>query len=296
MMGLGLARMTQVDLGARWRIILVSFAFVEGILHGWDEGHGGSTSVWIYSSFIYSILFGSASFLLSIALEWSILRIAPYKLVSFARLFHRPLVFEGCGLAVLRGTLVGLALLGADTLLVWAGTSHLGMWLDSSKHIALQADLCLSRPLLSTLGFLLFLALATAGLLATLTSLVARIVRRSWLAWVLAAVLSAAGLAGPAVLIGTVQPYYWKLSLVFLGCLFLVWAFRRFDLLTVFWSSFTFVFCWSCYGLLIMLAPAGNFEEWLAFAVFGLIVLAATAVAFKSSVRTGWRRLAAAFE
>ena len=59
---------------------------------------------------------------------------------------HRDLASEPCGLAILRGTFVGLALLGADTFLVWLGTNRLGMRLDSIQHILFQAGLILGNP------------------------------------------------------------------------------------------------------------------------------------------------------
>ena len=96
--------------------------------------------------------------------------------------------------------------------------------------------------------------------------------------------------------LGAVQPYHWKALVLLLDYLILAWAFTRFDVLTLGWAAFTFAFCWENYHLLVMLTPAGILEPWIAFAVFGLFVLAAMAVAFQASLRAARRRLAAAFE
>jgi hypothetical protein len=171
------------------------------------------------------------------------------------------------------------------------------MRLDSFGQIVLHAGfLHRSWP---TAGVALYV-FWQAGLIALavvfLSSLAARLLRRAWLVVLVPTALAAAILPGPALDMAAVQPYHWKVVLLFIECLVLGLCYARFDVLTAFWAVFTFAFCWENYSLLVMCEPAGNFEEWLAFAVFGLIVLAATAVAFKFSVRTGWRRLAAAFE
>ncbi len=132
--------------------------------------------------------------------------------------------------------------------------------------------------------------------LVFLASFVARFVRRTWIALFLAAALAAASLASPLASMGAVQPYHWKILLLLFDCLILVWTFTRFDVLTVSWAVFTFAFCWQNYFLLVMFEPAGNLEQWIAFAVFGLFVVAAGAVAFKSPLRAAYRRAATAFE
>ena len=48
--------------------------------------------------------------------------------------------------------------------------------------------------------------------------------------------------------------------------------------------------------LLVMFRPIGSFEEWVAFAVWGLFVAAAAAIAFKSSLLAAYRRVALAFQ
>ena len=70
----------------------------------------------------------------------------------------------------------------------------------------------------------------------------------------------------------------------------MVCTFSRFDVLTVCCAGFTFAFYWQNYQ------PTGAAEQWVAFAVWGLFVAAAGAVAFQAALRAGYRRAAAAFE
>lgn len=61
-------------------------------------------------------------------------------------------------------------------------------------------------------------------------------------------------------------------------------------------AIFTFAFWWQNYRLLVMFEPTGAAEQRLAFAVWGLVVLGAAAIAFQPSLRAARQRLAAAFE
>ena len=97
-------------------------------------------------------------------------------------------------------------------------------------------------------------------------------------------------------MIETVQPYQWKALLLLLAYLVLAWTFTRFDVLTLGWAVLTFAFCWENYHLLVMLAPAGVLEPWIAFAVWGLLVLGGAVIAFQANLRAAQRRIAAAFE
>ena len=108
--------------------------------------------------------------------------------------------------------------------------------------------------------------------------------------------LAAVFLTAPPYNIGAVQPYHWKLILLLFDFLVLVWAFQRFDVLTVTWAVFTFAFCWQNYLLLVMFEPTGALDQRIASAVWGLFVLAVGAVAFKTPLHPAYRRAATAFE
>ena len=74
------------------------------------------------------------------------------------------------------------------------------------------------------------------------------------------------------------------------------WVFIRLDLLTMAWTAFTSIFWLENYRLLVMLEPTGSVQGWVAFAVWGLLVIAAGAIAFQSPLRIAYRRAAAALE
>jgi hypothetical protein len=202
-------------------------------------------------------------------------------------------VSETCGLAILRGSLIGLGLLGLDTALVWFGTTHSLMRLDSFVHVTLPTWLVYKPTPLSD-------ALAVAGtqvialaFTAFLACLLWRLVHRPWAV----VLLSAAVLTGTGIhfTMGAVHPAHWMAVLLFLEYLIVVWAFWRYDLLTMFVVLFTPAFWWLNYTILVMLSPAGAAGEWIAFAVWGLLLLLASGVVFQSNLRRAYRRLSPAF-
>lgn len=295
---LGFFQRHLVDLRARWRVAVAASSFALVI---WDLSVSTFRGYDLLRKIIFSVPMGFAAavgtFVILIAAEVSVRRVAPAKLVSLARLFTRAATSEACGLAILRGTCVGTMLLGANTFLVWLGTSYSRMYLDGFQHISVQTLWFLSSPWASAH---VLHGLSQAGLSAVgcafLICFVARLARRYWLGVLVAAIFSA--LISPAQIIssGPVQPYYWKALLIFFSFLVMALAFTWFDVLTLAWVLFTFIFCWENYYLLVMLTPAGMLEPWIAFAVFGLFVLAGAAITFKSSLRAARRRLATAFE
>ena len=111
-----------------------------------------------------------------------------------------------------------------------------------------------------------------------------------------AAALAAVFAVHPFISLGAVQPYHWKLVVLLIGYLILAWVFIRFDLLTLLAAVFTFAFWWQNYRLLVMFEPTGARDQWLAFAVWGLLVAAAASIAFQATLKSSYRRLAAAFE
>ncbi len=84
--------------------------------------------------------------------------------------------------------------------------------------------------------------------------------------------------------------------LLLIECFALALCYARFDVLTVLWASFTFSLCALNSFLFVMFEPTGATEQWIAFVVYGLFVLAAGVITFKSPLRAGFRRVAAVFE
>ena len=62
----------------------------------------------------------------SVAFESIVRRSDAPQLASFASLFGLKALPPACGLAVVRGTLIGLCILGVDAVGVWATTTYLG--------------------------------------------------------------------------------------------------------------------------------------------------------------------------
>ncbi len=299
---LGFYQRRQVELAARWRVVMTALYVLLGI---WISGRmpwAGDTDsdpfVLMFVTAILAIAMAFIWFFGSIALERAVRRADPARLASFVRLFDRRLLSEPCGLALLRGTVLGLILLGVDTFFVSIGTARLGMRLDSLTHVMCQAWPYLGTSWPSTHLVLdgLTQTVAVGWTIAFLASFLAGFVRRSWAAIFGAAALAAVFGVHPFISLGAVQPYQWKVAALLLSYLFLTWAFIRFDVLTLMAAVFTFAFWWQNYRLLLMFEPTGARDQWLAFAVWGLFVLAAAAIAFQSPLRVTYRRLAAAFE
>ncbi len=294
---IGLIQRRQVDWSARWRI---AFTAAPVVAIEWGQWHGFGdhpAAQFIVTLLANGIFVGFIGFCASISLERAVRKVAPAKFLSLTQRLAGKNAPQPLGLAVLRGSLIGVALLGLDSFLVWAGTTHVRMWLDSFIHITHPYQL-LSRglPTVGTFVGAFWTGSIVCTAIAFLGSVTARFVRRAWLGALVAATLSAVLLPGPLISVAAVQPYLWKVVLLFAECLALVLCYSRFDLLTIFWALFTFEFCWRNYSLLVMLESAGNLEEWVAFVILGLIVLAAAAAAFQTNLRASYQRVKLAFE
>jgi hypothetical protein len=292
---LGFYQRRLVDLRARWRTAFVALGFVLGANWAWGVFRSADPGLSIALCTAFGIALALGGFFGSIVIERAVCRMDPSKFSSLPRLFDRRIASEPSGLAILRGTLLGLVLLGTDGFLAWVGTSYLGMSLDSLTQAGALAGAFIDPlPEMSMILNVLVEVMVLAGGMAFLTSFLARLTHRPWLAMVLASALLAA--SGMAQGVGEVQPYHMRVLLVLLECVFLAWIFVRFDLLTLLCAALTSVFCAQNYRFLVMFEPTGSLEQWVAFAVFGLFVLAAASVAFQSSLRAAYQRLATALE
>jgi hypothetical protein len=230
---LGFSFRRMVDLNARWRIVHSTLVDALGAWAGWLSAPHLPRGIMAATSGALALALGG--FFTSIVLERFVRRFAAVKLASYVQSLSRQIASEPCGVAFVRGTLVGLALLGLDAFLVWAATVHLGGRLDTNFHIGAQvrAFLVSPFPAFHLVLWALLHAMAAGVLLAILVSVVGRLVRRPWLAVGLAAALAAVTLPGPILSLGTVQPYALKVFVLFIDCLALGWAFTRYDVLTL---------------------------------------------------------------
>jgi hypothetical protein len=281
---------------ARWKTILVGASFVAAAWWGWllfgDGPYRG-----ILPPFI-----GLAAAVLTyfplIALECNLRRAGPAKLTTLARLFHREALSGPCGLAILRGSFIGLVILGVDAVLVWLGTARLGAWLDEAVHVMVPPVALLGKSWPSAQASIksLFDALEIGLMVSLLAALLARFLKRAWVVVGATALTAALLLPGPMLSVAAVQPYHWKLVLLSADCLLLAWTFARFDLLTLFAAVFAFAFCWHNYWLLLILQPVGAEGQWLAFGLWSVALLAAAALAFWPALCAARRRITAILE
>ncbi len=298
---LGLYQRRQVELAVRWRVIMTALYFLLGLwMSGrmpWAGDPDSDPTVLVFLTIILALAVALMGFISFVAVERAVRRADPARFATFVRFFDRRISSEPCGLAVLRGALLGLLLVGVDAFLVSTGTTWLGMRLDSLTQVMCQAwpYLHSSWPTVHLVPDALVQTFTLGLSIAFLASLLAGFARRGWVTILGTAALGAVFLVHPFLNLGAVQPYQWKLVVLLLGYLFLAWVFIRFDTLTLMAAVFTFAFWWQNYRLLVMFEPTGARDPWLAFAIWGLLVAAAAVVAFQVPLRSTYRRLAAAF-
>jgi serine/threonine protein kinase len=290
---LGVTQRSRVQIGTRWRKMIVALTFALGAWFGSGGGESLS-SKWIFGS-AFGLLLGVTTLFVSVAVEHGIRKHAPAKLSSFAQLFGQKVPMEASGLAIVRGTLLGVALLGVETALIWLGTSRWGMWLDEIGVVGRGWELITPSRHVYMMGRAIGETLLTGFVLVPVAIYVtSRLVSRVWLAVLLAAVLGAA--SDFHFTMAAVQPNLFKIAFLFLTYLALAWVFVRFDLLTLLWTVFTYSLWWQNYRLLVVREPIGTTGEWIVFAVWGAIVAAFATAAFRSPLRAAYQRVAAAFE
>ncbi|HEV2351541.1 MAG TPA: serine/threonine-protein kinase [Terriglobia bacterium] len=295
---IGFIQRRRANWMAHWRVV-----FIAGLIAcwAWNSWRGLPDEPFfplLVSQLGPAIVITFIGFCVSVALECAVQRAAPAKFLSLTRRLAGKNAPQSLGLAVLRGSLLGLALLGLDSLMVWAGTTHMPMRLDSFNQIIQPRTQFLNRSW-TTGGVALWAfwnGMAISFSLTFTVSLISRLLRRAWVSVLAASALTAALLSGPIIYLGAVQPYHWKVVLLLIECLVLSLCYQRFDMLTVFWAVFTLVFCLQNYRLLVMFEPTGSLEQWIDFVVLGLAIFAAAAIAFQSSLRTGYQRAKLAFE
>ena len=291
----GFAQRSRVQMGARWRTSGVVLLFVLAALAAWARLPEIGFMMRYFLGSALALVVAVVGLFISIGIERSVRTLAPAKLSSLVKLFEHKAATEACGLAIVRGTLLGFALLGLDTAMVWLGTSRLGMWLhkdtvigwgwaliEPSRHLDM-----ISEALLET--FVMAFVLVPFAIYVT-----TRLVPRLSLAAVLAAALCA--VTDLHFEVAAVQPHHLKLALLFFVNLALVWVYIRFDLLTLLCTIFTYSLWWQNYRLLILREPIGTTGEWMVFAAWGATVVAFAAAAFRSPLRAAYQRIAAPFE
>ena len=142
----GIRQRKRIRRNAGWRIYLVVTIFSFGAWETWrgriiDEPTAGFLLI-LFAGLSAALM----TFFISVGCERAVVLVWPEKFTAFLRLFSRRITSEPCGLALARGTLLGLGLLGLDTLLVWAATQVPGVLLDEVRHIIFLAWPYLRSP------------------------------------------------------------------------------------------------------------------------------------------------------
>lgn len=292
----GFMNRRRVAQGAPWRTAIAAVSFIGAAgFASYTTSRPEGVGINMASSIAIGLLYAIVVFLGSIALEVLVRRTRAQKLGTLIALFAPRLGREAPALAVVRGTCIGLMLLGADTCAIWLGTTYFGARL-SPIYIGLLGGLI--NGVAWPVGLVVFTALVQVtgiGLLvAGAGSIAERLPGQRWIGVVCAAGLLAA--LGIRDSMGTVLPAYWTWLVLFVDYVILVSAFRRFDLLTVCVAIGTFAFWWANYPLFVMQQPIGAVGPKGGFVVWGVMVAVAAALAFQASLRRGYRRVAAAFE
>jgi hypothetical protein len=295
---LGLFRARTVDLMTRWRVIASLFSLFAGLGLGVFYVADGfrATSVMVLVSVSIGLTTAAVWLFGSVACERIVRRSDAWRLASFASLFGLKALPPACGLAVVRGTLIGLCILGVDAIGVWAATTFLGARLGEDSILFFLGPLLSGArwPLVVLLVFASLEAFAIGLLVAFFGAVGERISTRGWACVFAPALLLALGDVHFSM--AAIQPYYWTMTLLFVDYVLLFFAFSRFDLLTVVTALFTFAFCSANYSMVVMFRQIGPVEEWAAFVVWGLCVAGAATVAFQKRLRTAFGRMSAAVE
>ena len=291
---LGFLHRRRIDINTRWRTVLGAVAFPVGVAYALFDWNWTRFVRILPSAVGFGLLFSVAWLLGSVAVEFWIRKTHPAKLRSLVGLFGPQVMSEPSGLSILRGTFIGLALLGIDGLVIWLGTTYFGAYLSGTQIWGFGRALGSWWPVTGFFPVVWMQSLGIGLLVAFVVSSAERLIARPWLRVIASTLLLAAG--GVHISMGSVQPYQWMIAVLFIDYFFLVLAFRRFDLLTLFAAIFTFAFCWLNYPFVVIQWQMGPVWPLTAFALWGLFVAFAALVTFQSPLRHAYQRVTASIQ
>jgi serine/threonine protein kinase len=293
---IGLLYRRRVDAAATWRAAGSACAFVATGTCALIFWNLASTADYVAVSLGFALIGGLAWLLGSMAVEGQIRSTQPARLHTLVRLASRRAACAPCALAILRGTLIGIAVLGIDALAVWIVTRSFGGYLNGGLHLFVVGRTMNGTqwPVAGTAAMAIVQALGIGLAVAFVAAAAERFVGRPWLQWTIATCLLAASTV--RFTMAAVEPFHWTAVVLLLDYGILVAAFRRFDLLTVLTAIFTFSFCWTSYALVVMQLQIGPAGPVAAFAVWALFVASAVVILIQSTLRLAYRRLAASLD
>jgi len=280
-------------LSGPWRTAIVGVAFVVGVVQSLGSFRFFGIGDMVAVPLALGVLFAVVAYFASIAVELLTRNKGGAALDTLTALFRRRTSKQASALATLRGSALGLALLGLDTLAVWLATTYLSGRL-SMVHIGLLGGVLNGSPW--PVGVVLGIAIVQTVGIGLLVAVADAVVARARIRPLFAGVATAAVLAatGIRMSMGAVQPASLIAPVLFVDFALLIAVYRWFDLLTMCVAIGTFGFWWANYPLLVMQQPIGAVGARAAFAGWGVMVTAAAALAFEPELRRGYQRVAAA--
>jgi hypothetical protein len=291
---MGLVYRKRVNAGARWRAVVAVLAFLTAAGYVVVFLSFPATMTYLIAAIGFGFIGALVWILGSIALEALLARTKPGAFRSLMALAGGRIRTPIVGLAIVRGTLIGLAVLGLDALLVWVTTTFAGGWSDTSQIPIVSRALSLQWPVAVSLTFAFVQMMDLGLIICFIVAVVDRLASVSWVRVLLATALLTA--SGIGISLASMEPYYWRLPVLAVVLFVLVLAFRRFDVLTVMVANFTIGFCWVMYPMSVVLQQAG--AAWILTAAFiwAAIVIGAAVVAFEEKLTFAYRRLSGSFE
>jgi len=274
----------RVDVRAPWRIRIAALQFATGVWVCWLALHLDLHPALTWTSSLVIGAAGAVAWLLvSIVIELRFRAIWPQKLAALVDLFECRARAPGVAEAVLRGTSIGLVLLATEFLLILSASGRSSVRLDPLNHIVIVSQFFLSNamPALHVAIIAVYQALlVTLAIALAIPLLVAR-VRPTSLALVAGVIVLPLLIQNPAVAMGAVQPYGWKLLFLLVHSALLLLTFLWFDLLTVAVAVFTYGFWWGNHAILLAAPPDTTVTTWPAYGLWAAGVLAFGVIGFR---------------
>ena len=276
-----------------WHLWLAAPIGVAGILIGFSYLGGTALANQLIVAAAVGFSVTATWVLVCGLLERMLARWDARKLTSLRLLCSRSASTTPVGLSVLRGTLVGVALLGLDAGGIWLTTRFLGATLDLDVNVWF-----VSMELRYGVLVALVAAFVQAVWLGTFISVAVPLARQWFPAKPIYPVVAAAILAltGAHFSMAAFWQPQFVVALLFVDFLVLAVTLQRFDLLTVLVAVFTFSLWSAVAPLLMVLAQVDASGPRLILGLWSVAVIAAALITAQGPIRTLYRRAAADIE
>ncbi len=293
LMGFGIAARRRMPRTEPWRVGVGIPIGAAGVMVGFSYPVLQGSASRLAASVALGFTLTAAWILVSAVVEHLVTRLDARKLISLRLMFSRSALSAPVGLSVLRGALVGVALLGLDTVGLWTATRHLGATLDLDIHVSLLL-MGLRYGAVAALVAAVVQAFWIGSFVAVAAALARGWTTRTWTGPVVAAGVLA--MTGAHASMGSFSEPQFVVAQLFLDYLVLVLAFRHHDLLMLFTAVFTFSLWAAAFPLLIILEQVDATGPQFLLALWIVAVMGAAVAAFQTEIGSAYRRAATAFD